>query len=196
MRNDLLGVLGIFGLFVFLAASYNLLGGGPFGESLLAGATVGVLILALFLLALLPVAVVNFRRRRRAIEARAGQIVRILTFIRGALKTKSYDEFVAAFSNPGEAPDVLDRHRREHHFTMKISATCWYSGMAMYSEGSPPFLSLQGGGDDYGVFITTGAEPDSTMLDFRVPIGQRAGRDARAITLASHEPRVEEHGRY
>ncbi|HMG80314.1 MAG TPA: hypothetical protein VK591_16645 [Xanthobacteraceae bacterium] len=181
MRNDILGALGIFGLFAFLAASYNLLGGRPFGESLLAGATVGGLILALLLLALLPVALVNFRRRRHAIEARASQIVRMLTLIRHALKTKSYDEFVANFSNPGDEPDVLDRHRLEHHFMMKISASCWYSGTAMYAESSRPFLSLQGGGDDYGVFITSGTEPDSIMLDFRVPMDQRAGRDARAM---------------
>lgn len=51
----------------------------------------------------------------------------------------------------------------------------------MYTERSAPFLSLQGGGDDYGVFITSGTEPNSTMLDFRVPMGQRAGRDARAM---------------
>jgi hypothetical protein len=181
MRNDFLGALGIFGLFAFLAASYNLLSGRPFAESLLTGATAGALILALFLLALLPVAVVNFRRRKRAIEARASQIVRMLTLIRHALKTKSYDEFVANFSNPGDEPDVFDRNRLEHHFMMKISASCWYSGTAMYAEGSPPFLSLQGGGDDYGVFITAGTEPDSIMLNFRVPMDQRVGRDARAM---------------
>lgn len=184
MRNDVLGAFGIFGIFAFLAASYSLLGGHSFGEALLIGATAGAFILALFLLALLPVAIVNSRRRRGAIEARASQLVRMLALIQNALKTKSYDEFIASFSNPSEEPDVFDRHRLEHHFMMKISATCWYSGTATYAESSPPFLSLLGGGDDYGVFITAGAESDSVMLNFRVPIGQRAGRDARAMMRA------------
>ncbi len=125
--------------------------------------------------------------RKSAVEERAQKIARLVEFIRHGMRTKTYEQFVATFSNPGAEPDRTDRFRRQLNFTMTISPACWYQAMAMYPHGADdkPFLSMQGGGDDFGVFITAGADTSNyTEVDLHLFSGQKAGRDASAMVRA------------
>jgi hypothetical protein len=80
----------------------------------------------------------------------------------------------------------MDRYRREVNFTMNISPTCWYVVQVIYPHDTPgqPFVSLQGGGEDFGVFITANAEHGGASVEMHLASGQRAGRDARAMVRA------------
>jgi hypothetical protein len=89
--------------------------------------------------------------RRGAMEKRAEMLGRMIALIMHALKSKSYEQFVASFSNPGEEPDAFDRSNRELHFQMRISPTCWYDATAGITVG------------------------------LHLASGQRAGRDAQAV---------------
>lgn len=122
--------------------------------------------------------------RKPAVDERAKLIARMMQLIKYGMRTKSYERFVEAFSNPDGEPDVLDRYRRESNFTMTMSPTCWYSATVLYPHdaAAQPLATLQGGGDDYGVFITTAAAADSSIrVELRVPTGRRPGRDARIM---------------
>ena len=95
----------------------------------------------------------------------------------------SYPSLVS-FSNLGGEPDAFDQSNRKLHFQMRISPTCWYDVTASYSRsysrGESPWISLRGGGDDFGVFITASPSSGITVGPQLAP-GQKAGPDARAI---------------
>ena len=122
--------------------------------------------------------------RKAAVKRRAKLLARMIGLIMHGLKTKSYEQFVASFSNPGGEPDAFDRSNRKLHFQMRISPTCWYDVTASYSRsysrGESPWVSLRGGGDDFGVFITASPSSGITVGPQLAP-GQKAGPDARAI---------------
>jgi hypothetical protein len=124
--------------------------------------------------------------RHAAIEERAKQIARMLTFIKHGMRTKTYEQFTASFSNPGDEPDAMDRYRREANFTMRISSTSWYSAQVSFphDDSGVAFIALQGGGDDFGVFVTAGIEHDGGSVELHLAFGQKAGRDARAMVRA------------
>ena len=125
--------------------------------------------------------------RRARLEARAKQIARMVMVIVHGLQTKSYDEFVESFSNPGRQPAKLEELNRQLCFELRISPTCWYDAIADFSRirDTYPFVNLHGGGDDFGVAISAGA--GYSAVELHVPPGQKIGRDAETIvrTLAS-----------
>ena len=118
--------------------------------------------------------------RKAAVDERAKLLARMVGLIVRGLQTKSYEQFIASFSNPGAEPDAFDRLSRDHSFQMRISLTCWYGASASFLVGEPPSVFIQGGGDDFGVFITAGAQ-STIMVDLHLASGQRAGRDADAM---------------
>ena len=123
------------------------------------------------------------RSRKAEVEERAKKVVRMLFFIKHSMRTKPYDQFVASFSNPGNEPDVLQRYDRKAHFTMHISASCWYGAAVSYphdpdDNGS---ITLQGGGDDFGVFVNAASGDDLASVAFHLEFGEKAGRDAKSM---------------
>jgi hypothetical protein len=127
--------------------------------------------------------------RKAAVEKRAKQIARMVLLIVDGLQTKTYEQFVASFSNPGNVPDALDRDDRELGFQMRFSSACWYDAVAAYprsrDEIDKPRFSVQGGGDDWGVFISGNTNLNNYVtVGLDVPSGQKAGRDASAIVRA------------
>jgi hypothetical protein len=118
------------------------------------------------------------------VEARAKQVARMVMLIVHGLQTKSYDEFVESFSNPGKEPASLERLNRQLCFQMRISSTCWYDVMADFGRRTEMhhFVSLHGGGDDFGVAISAG--PGYSTVELYLPPGQKAGRDAKTIVRA------------
>lgn len=122
--------------------------------------------------------------RKAAIDQRAKLMARMLQLIINGLRTKSYEQFVTSFSNPGGEPDALDRMDRELCFRMRVSPSVWYDATASYAC-QPPLVSIQGGGDDFGVFIIASTEPDDTVkVDLHVAPGLGTGRDAHAMVRA------------
>lgn len=122
-----------------------------------------------------------------AVEARAKLLGRAVGFIMSGLRTKSYEQFVAAFSNPGREPDVLQRLNRRASFQLRISPTCWYDADVSYGRDGSRSLRMLGGGDDFGVCITTGtANENGIGVELVADYRDRPGRDARAMvrTLA------------
>jgi hypothetical protein len=124
--------------------------------------------------------------RKASIYERAKLIARMVGLIIDGLRTKSYEQFVLSFSNPGAEPDEFQRRNGELYFQMRISPTCWYNAIADYSgSASPqPLVGIQGMGDDFGVFISAGVEPGSLSVDLYLPPGRKAGRDASAMLRA------------
>jgi hypothetical protein len=119
--------------------------------------------------------------RKGAVEKRAKLLARMVTLIVHGLQTKTYEQFIASFSNPGEEPDAVERSSGKLHFQMRISPTCWYEAVASYPLfDEMPRVILQGGGDDFGVFIT-GSPNASITADLHLASGQRAGRDAMVM---------------
>jgi hypothetical protein len=118
--------------------------------------------------------------RKAAVKRRAKLLARMIGLITHGLKTKSYEQFVASFSNPGKEPDAFDRSNRKLHFQMRISPTCWYDATASYPLRESPWVSLHGGGDDFGVLITV-SPSDGVTVGPHLASGQRAGRDAQAV---------------
>jgi len=82
-------------------------------------------------------------KRRSAIEQRAKLMARMVMLIVDGLCTKSYDQFVESFSNPGEEPDETARDARMLQFEMRFSPTCWYEAMA---SSARPSIYIDGGG--------------------------------------------------
>jgi hypothetical protein len=116
------------------------------------------------------------------IDERAKQIGRMVMFIVHGLQTKSYDEFIESFSNPGAKPTLSERLKQELHFQMRISPTCWYDAVVEYPLDSTPHFYVEGSGDDWGVLISGDAAADHRIgVDFIVPTGSQPGRDAHAI---------------
>jgi hypothetical protein len=64
--------------------------------------------------------------RNSAVEKRAKLLARMTTLIMRGLQTKTYEQFIASFSNPDGEPDASERQRHELHFQMRISPTCEY----------------------------------------------------------------------
>jgi len=120
--------------------------------------------------------------RKRAVKNRAMQITRMLAFIKHGIRTKSYQEFAASFSNPGSEPDAVTRYRREAHFVMHFSRRCWYEAKVFYGSADlRPFINLQGNGLDFGIFLTADPFSEGATVDLHLESGQMAGRDASAI---------------
>jgi hypothetical protein len=117
--------------------------------------------------------------RNSEVEKRAKLLARMTALIMRGLETKTYEQFIAIFSNPGAEPDSSERQRNELHFQMHIAPKCGYDGTACYPPIEPPWATLRGHGDDFGVFITIfGA---GVTVGLHLKSGERAGRDARAI---------------
>jgi hypothetical protein len=117
--------------------------------------------------------------RKAAVDKRAKLLPRMIGLIVHGLQTKSYEQFIASFSNPGSEPNAFDRLSRDHHFKMRILPTCWYDAFASCPLGESPSVLLQGGGDDFGVFIAADTQSAITV-DLHLAKGQKAGRDAEA----------------
>ena len=120
------------------------------------------------------------RERDERIEERAKQIARMVILIVHGLKTKSYDDFVDSFSNPGGEPSSLERSQRLMHFQMQMSATCGYDAIVEYPADGTPLFSMDGYGDDSGVHIRGDAIEDHPIeVDYFV--NSQRGCDARAV---------------
>jgi len=127
-------------------------------------------------------------KRRSAIEQRAKLMARMVMLIVDGLCTKSYDQFVESFSNPGEEPDETARDARMLQFEMRFSPTCWYEATASFAEARPS-IYIDGGGDDFGVLISVHVPTDANLpvypvVDLDVPQWWKRGRDARAMVRA------------
>jgi hypothetical protein len=124
--------------------------------------------------------------RKAPIDERAKLIGRMVGLVIDGLRTKSYEQFVLSFSNPGAEPGELERGNGELCFQMRISPTCWYNAIADYSGSmsQQPVVAIQGNGDDFGVFIIGDVEPGSPTVELKLPPGRKAGRDARAMVRA------------
>jgi hypothetical protein len=114
-----------------------------------------------------------------AVEKRAKLLARMVALIMHGLETKTYEQFIAGFSNPGAEPDASERQRCELRFQMRIEPKCGYDGTACYLPTEPSWATLKGHGDDFGVFITIFGV--GTTVDLHLNSGERAGRDASAI---------------
>jgi hypothetical protein len=127
--------------------------------------------------------------RKAAVEKRAKQIARMVLLVIDGLQTKTYEQFVEIFSNPGNVPSTRELKSRELSFKMRFSSACWYDAVAVYPRGpdetDQPRFYMQGAGDDWGVFISGNANPDNRVtVVLHLPPGQKAGRDARAVVRA------------
>jgi hypothetical protein len=124
--------------------------------------------------------------RQSAIDERAKSMARMVMLISHSLRTKDYNQFVASFSNPAREPDASERQGGQLRFQMRFSPTCWYDAVAEYprTDGTPHFY-IQGGGDDWGVFISGNAKANHDVtVDLNVPSGSHAGCDARGMVRA------------
>lgn len=118
--------------------------------------------------------------RNSAVEKRAKLLARMTTLIMRGLQTKTYEQFIASFSNPDGEPDASERQRHELHFQMRISPTCEYYATACYPRDEPPWAFLQGDGDDFGVFINLSRSGEITV-GLHLESGEAAGCDAQAM---------------
>jgi len=118
------------------------------------------------------------------VDERAKLINRMVALIVHGLQTKTYDEFVATFSNPGCEPDALKRLSRRANFQMRISPTCWYDASICYPRDGSRSLSIAGGGDDLGVCLTAGSAIDGIGVEYTALYGEESGRDAWAMVRA------------
>jgi hypothetical protein len=116
-----------------------------------------------------------------SIEERAELIIRMVGYILYALKTQSYEQFAASFSNLGRPPNALEQSSRKLRFQMRISPTCWYNATASYKENETPSASIEGRGDDLGVCIIVGADRDMVKMELQLPLGRVLGCDAKAM---------------
>lgn len=127
--------------------------------------------------------------RRTAIKQRAKLVGRMVMLLTDSLCTKSYDQFVERYSNPGDAPDEDARNARISRFAMRFSPTCWYEATASLSENAQPWIFIEGAGDDCGVVISVRVPDDANVascpeVDLHVPRGARRGHDAGAMVRA------------
>ena len=115
-----------------------------------------------------------------------GRMVMLLT---DGLYTKSYDQFVERYSNPGDRPDETARIARISRFEMRFSPTCWYEATASLAENAQPWICIEGAGDDCGVFISVRVPDDANapscpLVDLHVARGAKRGHDAGAMVRA------------
>jgi hypothetical protein len=118
--------------------------------------------------------------RKVGAEERAKLLARMVALILHGLQTKTYEHFIASFSNPGGEPDASERQSHKLHFLMRISPTSEYYATACYPRDEPPWAFLQGDGDDFGVFVTLSQSGEITV-GLHLDAGEAAGRDAQAI---------------
>src|SRR5215469_1524283 len=128
-------------------------------------------------------------KRRSAIKERAKLMGRMVMLLTDGLYTKSYDQFVERYSNPGDGPDETARIARIWRFEMRFSPTCWYEATASLAENAQPWLCIEGGGVDCGVFISVRVPADANVpscpvVDLHVPRGAKRGHDAGAMVRA------------
>src|SRR5437763_1389543 len=95
-----------------------------------------------------------FGQRRRTVQQRAKLMGRMVMLLTDGLCRKSYDQFVASYSNPGDEPDETERNARISRFKMRFSSSNWYEAMASLYENTQPWIFIAGGGDDCGVCIS------------------------------------------
>jgi len=129
------------------------------------------------------------RKRRTAIDQRAKPMGRMVMLLTDGLCTKSYDQFVESYSNPGNEPDETERHACISRFAMRFSPTCWYEATASLYEKAQPWILIEGGGDDCGVCISVQVSGDANVpsrpvVDLKVPRGAKRGHDSGAIVRA------------
>ncbi len=122
--------------------------------------------------------------RNAEADERAKMLGRMIALIVHSLRTKSYEEFVVRFSNPGQEPDALQRFSRKAQFQMRVSPTCWYDATVSYADERSPSLHLAGGGDDFGVLVTAAAAADGARVSYDPADWRKPGRDARAVVRA------------
>jgi len=101
------------------------------------------------------------RERRAAIKQRAKVMGRMVMLLTDGLCTKSYEQFVERYSNPGDEPDEAARNARISRFAMRFSPTCWYEATASLYENAQPWILIEGGGDDCGVVISVRVPADA-----------------------------------
>jgi hypothetical protein len=118
------------------------------------------------------------------VDERAKLLSRMIALIVHGLRTKSYEQFVAAYSNPGREPDALKRLSRKASFQLRITPTCWYDAAVSYADDAARTLSILGGGDDFGVSITTTSADNRIFAAFITDYDEKPGRDARAMVRA------------
>ena len=128
-------------------------------------------------------------KRRTAIKQRAKLMGRMVMLLTDGLYTKSYNQFVATYSNPGDEPDETARNVGISRFEMRFSPSCWYEATASLAENAQPWMYIEGGGDDRGVFISVRVSADANevsypVVDLHVPRGAKRGHDARAMVRA------------
>ena len=129
------------------------------------------------------------QKRKSAIRQRAKLMGRMDMLLSDSLCTKSYDQFVESYSNPGNEPDETARNARISQFEMRFSSTCWYEATASLYENAEPWIFIEGGGDDCGVCISVQVPDDANVpfcpvVDLRVPRGAKRGHDAGAMVRA------------
>jgi len=128
-------------------------------------------------------------KHRTAINQRAKLMGRMVMLLTDGLCTKSYDQFVESYSNPGNEPDETERNARISRFAMRFSPTCWYEATASLYENAEPWILIEGGGDDCGVCITVRVPADANVpscpiVDLQVPRGAKRGHDAGVMARA------------
>jgi hypothetical protein len=128
-------------------------------------------------------------KRRSAIKERAKLMGRMVMLLTDGLYTKSYDQFVERYSNPGDGPDETARIARISRFEMRFSPTCWYEATASLAENAQPWICIEGAGDDCGVFISVRVPDDANvpscpLVDLHVARGAKRGHDAGAMVRA------------
>ena len=102
-------------------------------------------------------------KRRSAIKARAKLMGRMVMLLTDGLYTKSYDQFVERFSNPGGGPYETARNARISRFEMRFSPTRWYEATASLYENAQHWIRIEGAGDDCGVFISVRVPDDANV---------------------------------
>ena len=83
-------------------------------------------------------------KRRTAIKQRAKLMGRMVMLLTDGLCSKSYDQFVERYSNPGDEPDESARNARISRFQMRFSASCWYEATASLPENAQTFDFYRG----------------------------------------------------
>lgn len=142
----------------------------------------------------LPAAIIGVQqmfghKRSTAIKQRAKLMGRMVMLLIDGLCTKSYDQFVERYSNPGDEPDENSRNARISRFALRFSPTCWYEATASLAENAQPWIFIEGAGDDCGVVISVRVPDDANVpscpeVDLHVPRGAKRGYDAGAMVRA------------
>jgi hypothetical protein len=117
-------------------------------------------------------------KRSTTIRQRAKLMGRMVMLLIDGLCTKSYDQFVERYSNPGDEPDENSRNARISRFALRFSPTCWYEATASLAENAQPWIFIEGAGDDCGVVISVRVPDDANVpscpeVDLHVPRGAK-----------------------